>query len=145
VALECRINMEDPGRSFAPSPGRIESFVLPAGPFVRVDTHGYPGYRMPVLYDPLLAKVIVWAPTRDQAIARMERALAELRVAGPGVHTTTDFLRRVLADEEFRRGTHHTGLVSRLLAGASRRDDGAPRRAVPSTARTQPTPVGDKS
>ena len=120
VALECRINVEDPSRSFAPSPGRIESFVLPSGPFVRVDTHGYPGYRMPAIYDPLLAKVITWAPTRDQAIARMERALDEFQATGPGICTTAGFLRRVLADEEFRSGTHDTGLVSRML------DEGPP-------------------
>ena len=119
VALECRINVEDPDRSFSPSPGRIESFVLPGGPFVRVDTHGYPGYRMPAIYDPLIAKVIAWAPTRDQAIARMRRALDEFQAAGPGIHTTAGFLRRVLADGEFRSGSHDTGLVSRLLEGAS--------------------------
>lgn len=116
VALECRINVEDPNRSFAPAPGLIESFVLPSGPFIRVDTHGYPGYRMPAIYDPLLAKIIAWAPTRDQAIARMERALDEFRAAGPGIHTTATFMRRVLADKEFRAGTHDTGLVARLLA-----------------------------
>lgn len=121
VALECRINLEDPSRSFAPSPGLIESFVLPSGPFVRVDTHGYPGYRMPAIYDPLLAKVITWAPTRYQAIARMERALDEFEATGPGIRTTAGFLRHVLADEEFRSGTHDTGLVSRLLG-----EDGPP-------------------
>jgi len=118
VAMECRINVEDPSRSFAPAPGRIESFVLPTGPFVRVDTHGYPGYRMPATYDSLLAKVITWAPTRDQAIARMERALGEFHATGPGICTTAEFLRRVLADEEFRSGAHDTGLVSRVLGEA---------------------------
>jgi acetyl-CoA carboxylase biotin carboxylase subunit len=115
VGLECRINVEDPGRGFAPTPGRIDSFVLPGGPFVRVDTHGYPGYRMPAIYDPLLAKVITWAPTRNQAIARMQRALGELEVAGSGICTTAGFLRRVLDDAEFRRGAHNTSLVARLL------------------------------
>jgi acetyl-CoA carboxylase biotin carboxylase subunit len=115
VAIECRINVEDPDRSFVPTPGLIESFVLPGGPFVRVDTHGYPGYRMPASYDPLLAKIIVWAPTRDEAIARMARALDEFRAAGPGVCTTAGFLRRVLADPAFRAGTQDTGLVARLM------------------------------
>jgi acetyl-CoA carboxylase biotin carboxylase subunit len=118
VAVECRINVEDPDRSFTPTPGRIESFVLPAGPFVRVDTHGYPGYRVPAMYDPLLAKVIAWAPTRDQAIARTRRALAEFQATGAGIRTTAGFLRRVLADEQFRSGTHDTALVTRLLGGA---------------------------
>ncbi|HEY7486220.1 MAG TPA: acetyl-CoA carboxylase biotin carboxylase subunit [Streptosporangiaceae bacterium] len=115
AALECRINVEDPSRGFVPAPGLIESFVLPGGPFVRVDTHGYPGYRMSAMYDPLLAKVLTWAPTRDQAIARMDRALGELRVAGSGVCTTAGFLRQVLADEAFRAGSHDTGLVARLF------------------------------
>jgi acetyl-CoA carboxylase, biotin carboxylase subunit len=119
VALECRINVEDPSRSFAPAPGLIESFAIPDGPFVRVDTHGYPGYRMPAIYDPLLAKVLTWAPTRDQAIARMDRALEEFRAVGSGVCTTAGFLRQVLADEAFRAGSHDTGLVSRLLADAT--------------------------
>jgi len=115
VAIECRINVEDPDRGFIPAPGRLETFAMPDGPFVRVDTHGYPGYRMPAIYDSLLAKVITWAPSRDEAITRMDRALDEVRVAGPGIATTTGFLRRVLATGEFRAGTHDTGLVGRLL------------------------------
>lgn len=115
VGLECRINMEDPSRSFAPTPGRIESLGLPGGPFVRVDTHAYPGYRVPAIYDPLLAKIITWAPTREQAVARMERALDEFWVTGRGICTTAGFLRQVLADKEFRSGVHDTRLVSRLL------------------------------
>jgi acetyl-CoA carboxylase biotin carboxylase subunit len=115
VAIECRINVEDPDHGFAPAPGRLETFALPDGPFVRVDTHGFPGYRVPASYDSLLAKVIAWAPDRDAAIARMDRALGELRVTGPGIATTTGFLRRVLATAEFRAGTHDTGLVGRLL------------------------------
>jgi acetyl-CoA carboxylase biotin carboxylase subunit len=118
TALECRINMEDPDRNFAPAPGTLESFRLPGGPFVRVDTHGYPGYRMPAIYDSLLAKVLAWAPTREQAIQRMERALQELRAEGPGVSTTSEFLRRVLADERFRSGSYDTGLVERLICEA---------------------------
>lgn len=113
-AIECRVNAEDPDRSFVPAAGRIESFVLPGGPFVRVDTHGYSGYQMPAIYDSLLAKVLCWGETRDQAIARMQRALAEFRATGPGVRTTAGFLRRVLADERFRSGSYDTGLVARL-------------------------------
>ena len=119
VALECRINAEDPDRSFVPTAGRLDEFVLPGGPFVRVDTHGYPGYRMPAIYDPLLAKVLSWAPTREQAIARMDRALEEFRATGPGVRTTAGFLRRVLADEEFRSGSYDTGLVARLTGDST--------------------------
>jgi acetyl-CoA carboxylase biotin carboxylase subunit len=114
AAIECRVNVEDPDRGFVPTPGRVESFAMPGGPFVRVDTHGYPGYKVPASYDSLLAKVLAWAPTRDEAIARMDRALAEVRAEGPGVRTTTGFLRRVLADEHFRSGSYDTGLVARL-------------------------------
>jgi acetyl-CoA carboxylase biotin carboxylase subunit len=118
AAVECRVNAEDPDRGFVPAPGRIDEFVLPAGPFVRVDTHGYPGYRMPAIYDPLLAKVLAWGPTREVALARMQRALAEFRATGAGIHTTVGFLQRVLADGQFRAGTHDTGLVARLTGEA---------------------------
>jgi len=115
AAIECRVNVEDPKRDFAPAPGRLEEFVPPGGPFVRVDTHGFAGYKVPASYDSLLAKVITWAPDRPQAIARMRRALAEFRVTGPGVHTTCEFLDQVLADPEFADGKHDTSLVAKLL------------------------------
>jgi acetyl-CoA carboxylase, biotin carboxylase subunit len=114
VAVECRINAEDPDRGFAPASGVLDTFVLPAGPFVRVDSHGYAGYRMPASYDSLLAKILSWGRTRDEAIERMDRALSEFRADGPGVHTTSDFLRRVLRDPQFRAGTYDTDLVPRL-------------------------------
>jgi acetyl-CoA carboxylase biotin carboxylase subunit len=114
VALECRVNAEDPDRGFLPTPGILERFVPPGGPFTRVDTHGFQGYRVSPHYDSLLAKVIVWAPDRDGAIRRMERALGEFDIAGFGVKTTIPFLTRVLADPEFRAGRHCTDLVGRL-------------------------------
>lgn len=116
VAVECRVNVEDPDRGFAPTPGRLERFVPPGGPFTRVDTHGYPGYVVGPHYDSLLAKVAVWAPDRELALNRLERALDEFEVAGPGVHTTIPFVRRVLDDAGFRKGRHCTGLVETLLA-----------------------------
>jgi len=115
AAIECRVNVEDPKRNFAPAPGLLTTFNPPGGPFVRVDTHGFTGYKVPAAYDSLLAKVIVWAPDRAQAIARMRGALGEFEVAGPGVHTTCEFLDQVLADQEFTDGKHDTGLVARLL------------------------------
>jgi acetyl-CoA carboxylase biotin carboxylase subunit len=115
AAIECRINVEDPDRMFAPAPGTLDEFVPPGGPFVRVDTHGYPGYRMPASYDSLLAKLLTWAPTRQAALDRMDRALAEFRITGRGVRTTARFLRQVVADERFRAGTHDTTIVDRLL------------------------------
>jgi len=117
VSVECRVNAEDPARGFAPTPGLLERFTPPGGPFVRVDTHGFAGYRVGPHYDSLLAKVVTWAPGREQALLRMERALAEFEVAGPGVAVTTPFLLRVLADPEFRAARHNTSLVGRLTDG----------------------------
>ncbi|SFQ64805.1 acetyl-CoA carboxylase, biotin carboxylase subunit [Amycolatopsis arida] len=116
VALECRVNAEDPLRDFAPTPGLLDEFQPPAGPFVRVDTHAFPGYRVQPHYDSLLAKVITWAPDRPQAIARMQRALRELTVSGAGVCNTADVLGEVLAHPDFRAGTHTTALLGAMLA-----------------------------
>jgi acetyl-CoA carboxylase biotin carboxylase subunit len=116
VAIECRVNVEDPGCGFAPTPGRLDRFSTPAGPFVRVDTHAYPGYHVSPHYDSLIAKVAVWAPSRAEALSRAERALGEFDVAGPGVRTTIPFVKQVLGDTEFRKGQYSTGLVERLTA-----------------------------
>jgi acetyl-CoA carboxylase biotin carboxylase subunit len=116
VAVECRVNAEDPARDFAPAPGLLTEFVPPGGPFVRVDTHAYPGWLIGPDYDSLLAKTVVWAPDRQQAIARMDRALSEFRVDGGGVRTTLPFLRRTLARPEFRSATHTTDLVATMSA-----------------------------
>jgi acetyl-CoA carboxylase biotin carboxylase subunit len=117
VALEARINIEDPDRGFAPTPGVLTALDLPGGPFVRVDTHGFVGARISPAYDSLLAKVVVWAPDRYQAMARMDRALGEVRVEGPGIRSTTGFLRDVLAHPSFRDGKYTTALVEQILAG----------------------------
>ncbi|HLK01029.1 MAG TPA: biotin carboxylase N-terminal domain-containing protein [Streptosporangiaceae bacterium] len=116
-AIECRVNAEDPGNGFRPAPGVLEEFRVPAGPFVRVDTHGFAGCRVTPSYDSLLAKAIVWAPDRPRAIARMTRALDEFRVTGPGVHTTVGFLRDVITNPVFGRAEHDTTFAERLLAG----------------------------
>jgi acetyl-CoA carboxylase biotin carboxylase subunit len=116
VAIECRVNVEDPTRNFVPTPGVLDQFVPPGGPFVRVDTHGYAGYRVPAAYDSLLAKVIAWAPDRTQAIARMRRALGEFTIEGPGIRTTCQFLDRVLRDPLFAEAKHDTSLVAKILA-----------------------------
>jgi len=113
-AIECRINAEDPARDFAPSSGIVEGYLAPGGPGVRVDSHLYPGYRIPTNYDSLLGKIIVWGPTRELAIARMERALAETLVTG--VETTIPFLKCVLRDGSFRSGEVSTRLVTELMA-----------------------------
>lgn len=107
-AVECRVNAEDTTRGFAPAPGVLDEFVPPGGPFVRVDTHARQGWRVPPEYDSLLAKVVTWGTGRQEALDRMDRALAEFRVGGPGVRTTRRMLRAVLADSGFRSGTHTT-------------------------------------
>ncbi|WP_018636951.1 acetyl-CoA carboxylase biotin carboxylase subunit [Parafrankia elaeagni] len=116
VSIECRINAENPRRDFAPAPGTLTDFAVPAGPFVRVDTHAAPGYRIPAYYDSLLAKVVVWAPDRPRALARMRRALDELRAEGPGVVTTTEFLRGLLDHPRFVAAEHDTVLIENLMS-----------------------------
>ncbi|SFU89937.1 acetyl-CoA carboxylase biotin carboxylase subunit [Alicyclobacillus macrosporangiidus] len=101
-AIECRINAEDPERNFMPSPGKIEAYLPPGGMGVRVDSAAYPGYVVPPTYDSMIAKLIVWAPTREQAIDRMLRALGEFRIEG--VRTTIPFHQRLLRHEKFRSG-----------------------------------------
>ena len=101
-AIECRITAEDHTNRFLASGGTVESLILPGGPGVRVDTHLYPGYTIPPFYDALLAKLVVWAPTRAEAIARAARALAEFEITG--LKTTIPFHREVLANAYFRRG-----------------------------------------
>ena len=119
VAIECRVNAESPELGFAPTPGRLDEFVPPGGPFVRVDTHMQPGAAIPAEYDSLLAKVVAWAPDRASAIARMDRALAELRISGPRVSTTTSFLREILAHPLFADSKHTVSLVDQVLAADS--------------------------
>ena len=99
-AIEVRVNAEDPDNNFAPAAGKLTRVEFPGGPGVRVDTHMFPGADIPPYYDSMIAKIIAHARTRDQAIARMERALAETRIEG--VKTTIDFCRDVLRDPEFQ-------------------------------------------
>jgi acetyl-CoA carboxylase, biotin carboxylase subunit len=101
-AIECRITSEDPANSFLPSTGRIQNLVVPSGPGVRWDGGIVPGFEVGLSYDPMLAKLIVHAPTRIQAIERMKRALLELRVEG--VDTAVPFHLRVMDEPDFRAG-----------------------------------------
>ncbi len=105
-AIECRVNAEDPYMNFMPTPGRIDEFHIPGGPGVRVDTHGYAGYEIPKYYDSLLAKVITWGRNRDEAIARMKRALAEFRATG--IKTTIPFYEKLLENADFQKGKYST-------------------------------------
>jgi acetyl-CoA carboxylase biotin carboxylase subunit len=111
-SLECRINAEDPDR-FLPSPGRVTDFRPPGGPGVRVDTHAYVGYVIPPFYDSLLAKVIVHGRDREEAIARMQRALDEMLVEG--VQTTIPFHQKTLRHPDFLTGRTSTRFLERLM------------------------------
>ncbi|NOQ21473.1 MAG: acetyl-CoA carboxylase biotin carboxylase subunit [Candidatus Aegiribacteria sp.] len=111
AAIECRISAEDP-ETFLPSVGYITELVEPAGPGVRVESGISADYDIPVYYDPLLAKVITWGKDRQEAIARMLRALDEYKIKG--VKTTIPFHRRVLIDKGFSEGNYDTGIVTRI-------------------------------
>ncbi len=101
-AIECRINAEDPDKNFMPCPGSIDGYVTPGGPGVRVDSHAYPGYKIPPYYDSLVSKLIVWGADRDEAIARMKRALNEYAITG--VKTTIPFHLRLMDNAAFVDG-----------------------------------------
>jgi acetyl-CoA carboxylase biotin carboxylase subunit len=111
-AIECRINAEDPDKDFLPNPGKIETLFLPGGFGVRVDTHIYSGYTLPSFYDSMLAKLIVWAPTREEAIKRMKRSLSEFIIEG--IKTTIPFHLIVMDHPVFIEGTHTTRFVDNL-------------------------------
>lgn len=119
-AIECRINAEDPERGFLPCPGVVEELVVPGGFGVRVDTHLYQGYELPMYYDSLVAKVISWDWGRQGAISVMKRALREL-VIRP-IKTTIPLHLRILEDPEFQRGTFSTGFIERLLPQGEEED-----------------------
>ena len=113
-AIECRIYAEDPANNFLPFPGKITRLAEPAGPGVRVDGGVYEGWTVPMDYDPLLAKLAVWASTRDDAAARAVRALGEYRV--DGIRTNIGFFQQVLEDREFLAGNLHTGFIEEFFA-----------------------------
>ncbi|WP_206996936.1 acetyl-CoA carboxylase biotin carboxylase subunit [Trinickia mobilis] len=112
-AIECRINAEDSDNGFAPCPGTIQHFHAPGGPGIRVDSHIFTGYPIPPYYDSLLAKVIAWGHSRDEALERMRRALWEMRI--DGVKTTLPFHQSLLRNEQFRRGDVHTKFVEETV------------------------------
>lgn len=112
-AIECRINAEDPWRDFMPTPGRVTAYLPPGGPGVRVDSALYPGYVVTPHYDSLLAKLVVWGRDRQEAVARMLRALDEFVIEG--VPTTIPFHQRVLTNAFFRRGEVYTNFVQRRV------------------------------
>ncbi|TVR19513.1 MAG: acetyl-CoA carboxylase biotin carboxylase subunit [Balneolaceae bacterium] len=105
-AIECRINAEDPAKNFRPSAGTITTFNIPGGRSVRVDTHAYSGYTIPPNYDSMIAKLIVSAPTREEAIQRMKRALEEFVIEG--VKTSIPYHQQLMDDPGFLKGEFNT-------------------------------------
>jgi acetyl-CoA carboxylase biotin carboxylase subunit len=111
-AIECRVYAEDPGNNYMPSPGRIATLLEPAGPGIRIDSGVYEGWTVPMDYDPLLAKLIGYGESREQAIGRLSRALSEYFVGG--IKTNLGLFRRILADAEFRAAKFDTGFLDRM-------------------------------
>ena len=117
-SIECRINAENPEFNFRPSPGKITALHIPGGPGIRVDSSVYQGYTIPPYYDSMIAKLIVHAPTRDEAIAKMKWALAEFIVEG--VDTNIDFQLSLIRDSVFESGTYDIGYLGRKLSNEAK-------------------------
>ncbi len=120
-AIECRIYAEDPDNNYFPSPGRITLLLLPSGPGIRRDSGMYEGWNVPMDYDPLLAKLIGYGTDRDQAIARLTRALNEYFVGG--IKTNISLFRRILGNADFRAARLDTGFLDRMLQGEKNKQD----------------------
>lgn len=128
-AIEARINAEDPANDFSPSCGEIGDLVLPGGTGIRVDTHLFQGYVVPPHYDSLLAKLIVWGATREEALARLKRALSEVVISG--VETTTGFYQQVANDSAYAEGRISTGYVAEFLERRGSQAEAATMEAQP--------------
>jgi acetyl-CoA carboxylase biotin carboxylase subunit len=120
-SIECRITAEDVARGFFPSPGQISGLHLPYGPGLRIDEGIYEGYKVPFYYDPLLLKIMTWGKTREEAMLRMKRALAEMKIGG--IETTILFHRTVLDDPVFQSGRYTTDFVEKQRIVARVRDE----------------------
>ena len=110
-SIECRINAENPGKNFLPSPGKIEFYLPPGGLGVRVDSAVYPGYSITPFYDSMIAKLIVWGRDRNEAISRMKRSLDEFAI--DGIHTTIPFHLKLLNNELFLKGEFDTKFLEK--------------------------------
>jgi acetyl-CoA carboxylase biotin carboxylase subunit len=127
-AMECRLYAEDPDQNFFPSPGLISSLALPSGPGVRVDSGVYPGWNVPLDYDPLLAKLAVWGEDREVAVSRMRRSVDECHVGG--IATNLSFFREILADDRFRAGDLHTDFIEEWQSRRTGASDGHCERRI---------------
>jgi acetyl-CoA carboxylase, biotin carboxylase subunit len=114
ASIECRIYAEDPEQNFFPCPGTIRQLVEPAGPGVRIDSGVYQGFEVPIHYDSLVAKLITWGATREQAISRMSRALDEYRLVG--IRSTIGLFRKILKEPDFLAGQYDTTYLEKHLA-----------------------------
>jgi acetyl-CoA carboxylase biotin carboxylase subunit len=110
-AIECRIYAEDPDNNFMPSPGKMRHLTEPFGLGVRVDGYVYEGYEIPIWYDPMISKLIVWGSNRYEAIQRMKRALHEYKITG--VKTSIPFLLRIMDNTDFVIGQYDTGFIEK--------------------------------
>lgn len=119
-AIECRIYAEDPDNNFLPSPGIIQHITEPLGLGVRHDGYVYEGYEIPIYYDPLISKLIVWGKTRDQAIARMRRSLFNYKITG--IKTTIKFLERIMYAPDFVNGDYNTHFIENNKAFLEEKD-----------------------
>jgi acetyl-CoA carboxylase, biotin carboxylase subunit len=120
-AIECRIYAEDPDHEFMPSPGTIVHLSEPSGPGIRLDSGIFEGWNVPLDYDPLLAKLAAWGPTREAAIRKLDRALSEYVLTG--VRNNIAFFREVLADTEFREGRLSTSFLDRFFKRRKKPED----------------------
>jgi acetyl-CoA carboxylase biotin carboxylase subunit len=112
-AIECRINAEDPDRNFLPSPGTVDTYYPPGGFGVRLDTHLYHGYELPIYYDSLIAKLVSFDLNRKGAISIMKRALGEFIISP--VKTTIPLYRKIMSDPSFLKGNFDTGFINRFV------------------------------
>ena len=113
-AIEARVYAEDPAQGFMPSPGTLVGLRTPSGPGIRDDSGVYPGYTVPLHYDPMISKLSVWANTRAEAISKLRRALGEYVVSG--ITTNVDYLKRIVSHPEFQSGDYDTGFLERAKA-----------------------------
>jgi biotin carboxylase len=134
-AIECRINAESPFQGFRPSPGTVTSYHAPGGPGIRMDSHIYAGYVIPPHYDSLIAKLIAHGRDREEAMARMRRALSELTITG--IDTTIPFHREILDQADFRAGRVDTHFIEKHNMVAPKRPD-AGEPAAGAEAGTEP-------
>ena len=110
-AIECRIYAEDPDRNFMPSPGKVTHITEPLGLGVRHDGYVYEGYEIPIYYDPMISKLIVWGTTRREAIDRMKQALYAYKITG--IKTSIPFLAKIMENEDFINGNYNTHFIEK--------------------------------